>query len=174
MFKEQNNQILNLDKRHEGLQSKLDAPTLKQLNDSSEIESEKSLDYIKKAKLYNNWRTVEHVENELNKFDPKKISLYTFENSDKTKFKGLDLKAKFSNLPVANAEVLEYLLANQESIPEDWKGKNIVFWGTIYKDVDDQSFARFLYWDGSKWQAGHTCLNFDGFNGDKYFIALME
>jgi len=32
-----------------------------------------------------------------------------------------------------NANVLDYLLAHPELIPEDWKNKYVFFWGTIYR-----------------------------------------
>lgn len=44
-----------------------------------------------------------------------------------------------------NANVLDYLLAHPELIPEDWNGKSVFFWGTIYRRLyDGRLFVRYL------------------------------
>lgn len=50
-----------------------------------------------------------------------------------------------------NANVLEYLLAHPDLIPEEWKGKAVFFWGTIYRDSDGGLYVRYLYWSGVRW-----------------------
>ena len=50
-----------------------------------------------------------------------------------------------------NVNVLDYLLAHQELIPESWKGKYIFFWGTIYSRAGDGRCVYCLYWSGGKW-----------------------
>ncbi len=65
---------------------------------------------------------------------------------------------------VLNANVLEYLLKNPRAIPEEWKGKYVFFWGTIYRRSDGRLYVRCLVWDGSQWYWSYYWLDID-FNG---------
>ncbi len=66
-----------------------------------------------------------------------------------------DLKSK----RVANANVLDYLLAHPSAIPDTWKwgknrrGRRVFFWGTIFSDAHGDQFVRYLFWNAahSKW-----------------------
>ena len=60
--------------------------------------------------------------------------------------------AELSSLPVANAHVLDFLLKNQDLIPEKWKKDSlgitryIEFWGTIYREADGRMSVQSLFW----------------------------
>ena len=45
---------------------------------------------------------------------------------------GNELRKALARQPVLNANVLDYLLAHPHFIPEEWKGRVVFFWGTIY------------------------------------------
>lgn len=60
--------------------------------------------------------------------------------------------------PVFNANLLDYLLANHQLIPEEWKVKRVFFWGTIYRGVSGDLYIRCLYWDGGRWSWKARCL----------------
>ncbi len=71
---------------------------------------------------------------------------------------GNKLRKELANKPVMNANELDFLLANPDLIPEDWKkdatGKirDTFFWGTVYRQrYDGRLFVRYLYWDGGRW-----------------------
>ena len=64
-----------------------------------------------------------------------------------------------------NANILDYLLAHPELIPEEWKGKYIFFWGTIYRLSDGRLCVRYLIWNGSEWDWSYDWLD-DDFNSD--------
>lgn len=51
-----------------------------------------------------------------------------------------------------NANVLDFLLAHPELIPEEWKEQRILFGGTVY-EMDGRAVVRYLYFRGStrKW-----------------------
>lgn len=66
--------------------------------------------------------------------------------------RGHDLKKALEGQPVFPAQVLDFLLAHPELIPESWKGKAIFFWGTIYCGADGFLCVRFLGWDGGRWR----------------------
>ncbi|HPY08956.1 MAG: hypothetical protein ACOX0H_01690 [Patescibacteria group bacterium] len=97
-----------------------------------------------------NWSVEEHKKGGLFKFDPAKISLYMFGEEGHDTNSGHDFRQKLMKKSVINANVLDYLLAHPELIPEDWKGKFIFFWGTIYHDLNDELFVRCLTYL-SKW-----------------------
>lgn len=65
---------------------------------------------------------------------------------------GNNLRIKLATSQVMNANVLDYLLKNPGRIPEEWKGKVIFFWGTIYRNVDNWLFVRCLNWGGYAWE----------------------
>jgi hypothetical protein len=64
---------------------------------------------------------------------------------------GHNLYEELKTLPVFNANLLDFSLKHPELIPEDWKGKAIFFWGTIYSDGGGGLCVRCLDWDGEQW-----------------------
>jgi hypothetical protein len=97
------------------------------------------------------WKVEEHITCGKLKFNPTEIPLYLSEKQKKGFITGNDLKNELSGRLVMNANVLDYLLVHPELIPEDWKGKSVFFWGTIYRDSDEDLLVRYLCWDGFKW-----------------------
>ncbi len=104
--------------------------------------------------LPNGWRVEEHRKDGVVIWDPTKASLYLSKGQmgDK-RIVGNDLRRELKSKPVFTANVLDYLLKpeNQHLIPEDWKGKYVFFWGTIYRHSDGDLYVRCLYRDGSAW-----------------------
>ena len=98
---------------------------------------------------------VEHRKGGQWKFDHDKVALYlSLEQLTSTVIRGDELFRDLKNKPVLNANVLDHLLAHPHLIPESWerdgegKGRSIYFWGTIYRDDDDDRFyVRCLVWD---------------------------
>lgn len=96
----------------------------------------------------------EHKKGGFFKFTPEKLPhekfpLYLSRKQRRGSIIGNDLRKELNGKPVMNANVLDYLLANPELIPEEWKGKIICFWGTLYRNADNFLFVRFLNWDDS-------------------------
>lgn len=91
----------------------------------------------------------------------------------------MDLSLK--NKPVLNARVLDFLLENQEFIPNYWKKKrpekthlSIFFWGTKYFDVGTFEYTRCLTLVDDKWQkSGRTFLAPWGLDREQDMIALL-
>ena len=76
---------------------------------------------------------------------PTKIGLYLSKEQAEGKIvKGFDLREIIQTQNVLSANVLDFLLANPELIPENWRDKYIYFWGTIYKDENEDLCVRCL------------------------------
>lgn len=95
------------------------------------------------------------------KFDASQVELY-LSAAQKNGIEGNKLHEKLAGGLVLNANVLDYLLANPHLIPEEWKVKEIFFWGTVYrtprvrdsygKSVSDgNEGVRCLYESGDRW-----------------------
>lgn len=99
--------------------------------------------------------------------DAQKDALYLSKGQRNGKWiEGNELRKELADKPVLNANVLDYLLANPHIIPEEWKGKAIFFWGTIYRGRNGRLLVRDLSWrgDGWGWSAGWLDLGWDGSN----------
>lgn len=124
------------------------------------------IDCSKKPYIPNGWTVEEHRKGP-KKFvwDASKVSLYLSEKQKSGLIKGNELRKELANKPVLNANVLDYLLAHPELIPEEWKGKYIFFWGTIYLGSDGFLRVRCLSWGDDRWYwVGHWLE--DGWDDD--------
>lgn len=101
----------------------------------------------------NGWKFKDHQKGGQLKFDASQIELYfsTAQKNRRSSSDGSKLKKELASTSVLNANVLDYLLAHTELIPEDWKDKDIFFWGTTYRDSDGNQCVRCLSWNGVKW-----------------------
>ncbi len=72
-----------------------------------------------------------------------------------------------SRAVVLPANVLDYLLAYPYLIPEEWKGKGVYFWGTIYKRPEkhyprlETRCVRCLFWNAREWRWNSQSLSLD-------------
>lgn len=80
--------------------------------------------------------------------------------------------SKESAQSVLNANVLDYLFANEHLIPAKWKcDKDIFFCGTIYRNTSDTSLCvRCLRWYDGKWCLGYNAIG-HSWRGD--FFAVL-
>jgi len=117
------------------------------------------------------WSIEEHQPGGLWKWDPAKISLYLSKKQRKGNISGHNLRRELLGKRVMNANVLDYLLAHPELIPEEWKGKYIFFWGTIYRRSDGCLFVRYLRWNGSEWYWSYYWLANDFYSGHPAALA---
>lgn len=110
------------------------------------------------------WKVESHKKGGQLEWDQDKIQLYLSEGQKLGKYvngnqlryvNGNQLRKELENQPVLNANVLDWLLEHQELIPEEWKGKYIFFWGTIYRDSDGGLCVRCLCFGGGSW--GWAC-----------------
>lgn len=102
--------------------------------------------------LPNGWKVEDHKKGGKWKFDPRQVSLHLSSNQmcNKT-IVGNELRKELAREPVANANLLDWYLAHPEFIPEEWKGKAVFFWGTIYRRSVGHLYVRCLCWNGGGW-----------------------
>ncbi len=112
------------------------------------------------------WSVESHTKSGQLAFNPAKIKFYLSPNQQDNKvIKGKQLRKELANEFVLNANVLDFLLAHQELIPEDWKEDEqgntrfIFFWGTIYCGLSGGLGVRCLCWVGKRWDWDYRWLN---------------
>jgi len=111
------------------------------------------------------WKVEEHVKDGQLLWNPADVDLY-LDGGQKNgqRIIGTKLRNRLARKRVYNANVLDYLLANLELIPEEWKGKWIFFWGTIYRNSFGCLCVRCLGWGGVRWHWYYRWLD-NGFCG---------
>jgi len=108
------------------------------------------------------WKVESHLKGGQFKFDPTKVRLHLDEEQLNGKWiNGTKLHLKLKALPIYNANLLDFYLKNPHLIPEEWKGKFIYFWGTIYRDADGCLYVRYLCWRGEGWRWRYDWLECD-------------
>lgn len=96
------------------------------------------------------WTVEEHQKQGQFKWDPAKVALFLSESlKSNSVIEGHELRKELKGKRAANACLLNYLLANPHLIPEEWKGKYVFFWGSIYRDRDDALCVFYLEWGGA-------------------------
>jgi len=106
------------------------------------------------------WSVEEHIKGGQLKWGAAKIDLYLCKEQEKGSIEGNQLRKKLKDQTILNACVLDYLIENPNLIPEEWKNKNVFFWGTIYRDSDGSLCVRGLSWDGDGWGWDYHWLGF--------------
>jgi hypothetical protein len=93
------------------------------------------------------WKIEEHQKGGQFKWNSARMELSLDEGQQNGNvIRGHELRKKLVGKPVLNANVLDYLLAHPHLIPEEWEGKTVLFWGTIYSDAFGDIFVRCLCW----------------------------
>ncbi len=116
------------------------------------------IDFDKTPSVPEGWTILPDYEQLLNRmrgmvrFTPAMVKLHLDAGQKNGKvIKGDELREKLEKVPVYGAQLLDFYLANQSLIPEDWQGKYIFFWGTIYRRVGGFLYVRYLYWNDDEW-----------------------
>ena len=107
------------------------------------------------------WKVEEHRKGGQLEWDHSKAMLHLSPNQMDGKYiEGNKLRKELANMPVMNANVLDWYLAHPELIPDEWKGKVIFFWGTIYRLSDGLLYVRYLFWGDGEWFWSSDWLGF--------------
>ncbi len=104
------------------------------------------------------WKVEEHKKGGQLEWNSAKVKLSLSEDQKDGKYvEGNKLRKELADKIVLNANVLDYLLAHPQLIPEEWKKDDngkirfIFFWGTIYCHSDGGLYVRCLYFDDGEW-----------------------
>ena len=112
---------------------------------------------------HHGWGIEEHRKDGQIVWDATRVQLHCSGEQKGGRIKGHALREELKNRPVLNANVLDYLLKNPYLIPDDWKGKRVFFWGTIYRNPEGFLYVRSLCWKDGKmdgyWRWGYYHLN---------------
>jgi len=116
----------------------------------------------------NGWSVVEHKQGGQMVWDSTKVKFHLSKNQKGGKrIEGNKLRKELEHKPVYNANLLDYLYANQELIPEEWKKNEdgsirfTYFWGTIYSYSDGYLYVRVLYFHDGQWNWDYRWLGVD-------------
>ena len=114
------------------------------------------------------WTVVEHRKMGDYEFNASRIGLYQSRKQQGNSYLyGNELREELKDKNVLNANVLDFLLDNPYLIPEEWKGKNVFFWGTIFKDRDGRCCVSCMYWDGlSAWRRDYRYFSNNAFDAE--------
>lgn len=118
---------------------------------------------LKKPFIPDGW-TIEE-DNGQTSFDPSDFALHLEPEQENSYLEGTVLRERLKGKNTMSAAVLDYLLEHPDLIPEEWKGKWVLFWGTVYRDSFGDPCVRCLYWRGGRWGWGSSWVGGD-WNGN--------
>ena len=115
------------------------------------------------------WKVKKHTGIGTLELDPSMLKIHSSTSQRLwMRIKGDELQKEIEEdgVTVLNGNILRYLLAHPELIPEDWKKGNgsggpryIYFWGTIFCDPHGNQVVRGLYWSGTgAWSTNNEYL----------------
>lgn len=98
------------------------------------------------------WKVESHQKGGMLAWSPRKVKLFfALQQKGDSHIEGSKLQEELARECVMNANLLDYLLANPELIPEEWRDKVVFFWGTIYRDSSNNLCVRDLCFCEGKW-----------------------
>jgi hypothetical protein len=118
------------------------------------------------------WTVESHQRSGQFKLGRKSVTFYLSEQQKKgSVISGHEFLKELSGKAVLNANVLDELLKHPEIIPEEWKDKNVFFWGTIYRRSRGDLCVLHLFWSGSAWRWFFSGLGHDFGPGHPAILA---
>lgn len=105
------------------------------------------------------WTLESHTK--MGMVDPKNIRLHLEPEQEKRVIDGEKLEKRLETLNPLNANVLDYLLAHPELIPESWKKHSVYFWGTKYRNSTSDRVVRCLYWSVGQRNWSYRWIDYD-------------
>ncbi|MDD2647119.1 MAG: hypothetical protein PHV78_03215 [Patescibacteria group bacterium] len=117
--------------------------------------------------LPNGWQVEQHIKGGSFKCDPNQVELYLANGQKGGKvIRGHELRKELEGKSVFNANLLDWLLAHPQFIPDSWKGKAVFFWGTVYRNANGDLCVRCLYWSGSGWSWNYNWLDYSFYDNN--------
>ncbi len=114
------------------------------------------------------WKVESHKKGGSFEWDPAKVALHLEPEQIAGKsLKGTELQKRLEGKSAFNANMLDWLLAHTEAIPEEWKQdgngntRYICFWDTVYRNSDGDLYVRCLDWSDGGWNGSCYYLDND-------------
>jgi hypothetical protein len=106
----------------------------------------------------------EQPKNGINEFDINKMQLYISKEQINTgNIAGFAFKKELESKKVPTTAVLNYFLRHPQLIPNDWRGKQIYFWGSAYEiaGIPEEQIP-YIFWDvkKNKWLCSVNSIDF--------------
>lgn len=132
----------------------LESHVKKENNETIILETQKNnlIDTSLQPFIPSSWSIESHHPGGSFEWDASKVVLHLEEEQKGGTIIGTELRKRLEGLPVMNACLLDFLLANTGLIPEEWKDSAVFFWGTIYRGEAGGLYVRCLYWDCGCWR----------------------
>lgn len=121
------------------------------LRGDAEVVIKHTIDCDANPYVPDGWKVEEHIKGGKLRWNPDEVELYICDEQKGDHIQGKELLKLLRGKKVLNVCVLDYLLSNPELIPEEWKGKMVLFWGTIYRDSHGDLVVLALFWNGIRW-----------------------
>jgi|GEM_PF-957172 hypothetical protein len=134
--------------------------------------AERVIDFDADPACPEGWQVAEHRKGGRLEWSPDKARLFLAEGQDGGSVAGHVLRTAVAGENPFNANLLDWLLAHPEEIPESWKEKAVFFWGTVYRGRDGGLYVRYLYWDGGRWRWHHDWLGNRWFAGSPALVPV--
>ncbi|NQV12831.1 MAG: hypothetical protein HQ530_00815 [Parcubacteria group bacterium] len=102
--------------------------------------------------LPTDWEILEHHKDGQFEFDPNKVALYLGKyQRPGSLMDSYELREELENRSAFNANLLDWLLEHPQLIPREWRGKQVFFWGTVYRDSRGNHVVRCLILSPNGW-----------------------
>ncbi len=109
---------------------------------------------------YDGWKIESHKKMGKITITKDSLRLYTDPEQEKGYVVGNELLKRLTDKPILNATVMDYLWEHQELIPEEWKGKYVYFFGTVYRGSFQSLCVRYFYWSDGAWHRSYRWLGY--------------
>jgi hypothetical protein len=120
------------------------------------------------------WRLVEHKKGGKFEWNSSNLKLYVSPNQQgKSGIGGNQLREELKGKSPYNANLLDYLLENPDLVPEQWKGKFVYFWGTVYQDTGDKTCVRCLCRHRGEWRWHYGWLESDFIGSEPAVVPAL-
>jgi len=125
------------------------------------------------------WEIVEHKKCGQVEWNPEKITFYLSDIQKRHECDAcINIYNELKGRPVLNANIIDYLLANPNLIPEKWAdyGYLVIFWGTIYRDPEGNLCVRCIGLNNRYTKAWDEFFRISscGLNGNRTPSALLK
>jgi len=121
------------------------------------------------------WTIIRHYKFGIVKWNIDNVSLYVVPKlqEKRNKIRGYDIRDATEGRFALNINAMKYLLRRQCLIPENWRDKAIVFWGTIARDHKRFPQVFYMYWDteSKRWKRSFAWVGAE-FDKDNPAILL--